>query len=90
MGAFASALPGGHVIVAGGTTYNGTDSWEASRVARLYDPATNTWSSLPSMPTGRQGGMTIALADGSILLIGGNESSTDSGAATAVRFAPAR
>jgi hypothetical protein len=89
-GAFVAALPGGHVLVAGGTTYNGTDSWEASRVARLYDPATNTWSSLPSMPTGRQGGMAIALADGSILLIGGNESSTDSGAATAVRFAPAR
>ena len=68
--------------------YNGTDSWEKSRVARLYDPATDTWSSLPLMPTGRQGGMTIALADGSVLLIGGNESSTDSDAATAVRFAP--
>jgi hypothetical protein len=87
-GAFAAALPGGHVLVAGGTLYNGTDSWEKSRVARLYDPATGAWSSLPLMPTGRQGGMTIALADGSVLLIGGNESSTDSDAATAVRFAP--
>lgn len=87
-GAFAAAIPGGHVLVAGGTAYNGTDSWEKSRVARLYNPATDTWSSLPSMPTGRQGGMTIALADGSVLLIGGNETSTDSDAATAVRFAP--
>ncbi len=87
-GAFAAALPGGHVLVAGGTTYNGTASWEKSRVARLYDPATDTWLSLPPMPTGRQGGMTIALADGSVLLIGGNETSTDSDAATAVRFAP--
>ena len=87
-GAFAAALPGGHVLVAGGTTYNGTDSWENSRVARLYDPATNTWSSLPSMPTGRQGGLAVALADGSVLLIGGNETSTDSDASTAVRFAP--
>jgi len=76
------------VLVAGGTLYNGTDSWEKCRVARLYDPATGAWSSLPLMPTGRQGGMTIALADGSVLLIGGNESSTDSDAATAVRFAP--
>jgi len=87
-GAFAAALPSGLVLVAGGTLYNGTDSWEKCRVARLYDPATGAWSSLPLMPTGRQGGMTIALADGSVLLIGGNESSTDSDAATAVRFAP--
>jgi hypothetical protein len=89
-GAFVAALPGGQVLVAGGTTYNGIDTWEKSRAARLYDPATDTWSSLPSMPTGRQGGMTIALADGSVLLIGGNDSSTNSDAATVVRFAPSQ
>jgi large repetitive protein len=89
-GAFAAAVPGGHVLVAGGTAYNGTDSWEKSRVARLYDPATNTWSSLPPMPTGRQGGMTVALADGSVLFIGGNDPSTESNATTAVRFVPSR
>ncbi len=85
-GAFAAALPGGHVLVAGGTLYNGTDSWQASRVARLYDAATDAWSSLPSMPTGRQGGVTVALADGSALLVGGNETSADSEASTTVRF----
>jgi hypothetical protein len=90
-GAFAAALPGGRVLVAGGITYTaiGAESWDVTRLARLYDPRMNTWSSLPSMPTGRQGGVAVALADGSVLLIGGDRySSGDS--ATAVRFVPSR
>jgi hypothetical protein len=73
-GAFAAALPDGQVLVAGGTSLNeaGTD-WEASRIARLYDPVTNTWTRLPSMPEGRTRGVTVTLADRSILLVGGND-----------------
>jgi Galactose oxidase, central domain/Kelch motif len=89
MGAFAAALNDGRVLVAGGITYLADTGVEASRVARLYDPVAGTWSSLPSMPTGRQGGVTVALADGSILLVGGGES-PGSDSATAVRFIPAR
>jgi Kelch motif/Galactose oxidase, central domain len=79
--AFAAALPDGRVLVAGGTIRDATDEGETTRIARAYDSVTNTWSRLPSMPTGREGGLTVALADGSVLLIGG-------GAASAVRFVP--
>jgi len=80
-GAFAAALPDGRVLVAGGTIRDETSDLELSRVARAYDSVTNTWTRLPSMPTGREGGLTVALADGSVLLVGGND-------ATAVRFVP--
>jgi hypothetical protein len=85
-GAFAAALPDGRVLVAGGTMREGTE-WgeETTRVARAYDPVTNTWTRLPSMREGRQFGVTVALADGSILLVGGNDTS---GAGSAVRFVP--
>jgi hypothetical protein len=88
-GAFAAALPDGRVLVAGGITYTaiGAESWDVTRTARLYDPRMNTWSSLPSMPTGRQGGVTVALADGSVLLIGGDRYSSG-GSPTADRFVP--
>jgi N-acetylneuraminic acid mutarotase len=79
--AFTAALPDGRVLVAGGTIRDATDEGETARIARAYDPVTNTWSRLPSMPTGREGGLTVALADGSVLLVGGSE-------ATAVRFVP--
>jgi hypothetical protein len=87
-GAFAAVLPDGRVLVAGGTTGGATGESEMSRVARLYDPVTNTWSRVPSMPKGRSGGVTVALADGSILLIGGNETTPGGSAANAVRFVP--
>jgi hypothetical protein len=85
-GAFAAALPDGRVLVAGGSTYDATNQWGVSSGARLYDPVTNTWASVPSMPEARQGGVTVSLADGSILLISGNDSET--GTASAVRFVP--
>ncbi len=85
-GAFAAALPDGRVLVAGGSTYDATNQWGSSSTARLYDPVTNTWLSLPSMPERRQRGVAVGLADGSILLVGGNESET--GTASAVRFVP--
>jgi hypothetical protein len=84
-GAFAAALPDGRVLVAGGQTGNAPDDWKTSRVARLYDPVTSTWSRLPTMPEGWQRGVTVALADGSVLLIGGTY---DSSTTTAVRFVP--
>ena len=84
-GASAAALPDGRVLVAGGTTRDATgEGWGALRVARLYNPGTNTWTRLPSMPEGRSGGVTVTLADGSVLLVGGNDGDT----ATAVRFVP--
>jgi N-acetylneuraminic acid mutarotase len=79
--------------VAGGATLDATGGSETSRTARFYDPVSNTWSRLPSMPEGRQGGLTVALADGSAMLIGGNDVSTEAAEGpaapvTAVQFVP--
>ena len=83
------ALADGSVLLVGGNDGDdATGDWEKSGVARLYDPVTNTWSRVPSMPKGRSGGVTVALADGSILLIGGNETTPGGSAANAVRFVP--
>ena len=51
---------------AGGGYYNDTLA-----DARLFDPATDTWASLPPLPEARQGGVAVALQDGSVLLVGG-------------------
>jgi hypothetical protein len=81
-GAFAAALPDGRVLIAGGTSYDAISNLqEASRVARLYNPVTNAWSNLPSMPAGGSG-EAVPLADGSVLLI--------EGTGTAIRFVPSR
>ncbi len=87
-GAHAGILPGGQVLVAGGSTTDPkTGDWTASATARAWDPATGGWALLPSMPQGRQGGSTAVLGDGSILLVGG--AWTEDGGDTAVRFVPA-
>jgi hypothetical protein len=86
-GALAAALLDGRVLIAGGSTLDKSGyDWEASRIARLYDPVTNTWTKLPSMPEG--GGVTVTLADGSILLLGAIETSSDEGRIIATRFVP--
>ncbi len=85
-GSFAAALPNGLVLVAGGSTSDGAGGWKATREARTYDPVTSAWAALPPMPEGRQYGETVVLPDGSVLLVGGNDSS--SGTVTATRFVP--
>ena len=71
-------------VIAGGTSLDKAGETGTSRTARLYDPVANAWTRLPSMPEGRDGGVTLALTDGSVLLVGGNDTSTT----TAVRFVP--
>ena len=72
-GALVAGLPDGRVLVAGG----GGDGWDgfggrrALEIAELYDPATDTWLALPPMPVVRSRGVTATLADGSIVLAGG-------------------
>lgn len=86
-GAFAGGLPDGHVLVAGGSTVDEkSGDWSASRTARAWDPATGGWAPLPPMPGARDGGSTVVLGEGSVLLIGGDMD--DQGVETAVRFVP--
>ncbi|HEY6058769.1 MAG TPA: kelch repeat-containing protein [Candidatus Limnocylindrales bacterium] len=83
-GAFAAALPDGRLLVAGGTTTDASgENWEASRVAHAYNPVTDSWSDLPSMPWDAGVGHAVALVDGSILLV-----ANEADAKNSIRFIP--
>jgi hypothetical protein len=92
-------LADGRILVAGGV--DGATVGPSTE-ADLYDPATDTWTTLPPMPEPRSGGAAVALPDGSILLVGGDGVFDDcplvnagcecgegiTGLASAVRFVP--
>ncbi|PYF99672.1 N-acetylneuraminic acid mutarotase [Georgenia satyanarayanai] len=73
----AVTTDGTHLLVVGGSTapFSG-----AVATAWSYDPATDTWSPLPSMPTAR-GGATAQVVDGQVYVAGGM---TADGGSTAV------
>lgn len=64
----ATLLPGGRVLVAGGSD-GGAGSLAS---AEVYDPATNSWSPTGSMTTARAYGTATSLPDGRVLVAGGN------------------
>ena len=74
-GAMAARLPSGLILVAGGAGAIPKGLRVLRRLPRrraeAYDPTTNRWSALPSMPEPRAGAATVVLSDGSILCIGG-------------------
>ena len=84
--AVAAPLASGSILVAGGG--GGEVGGGPTSVARLFGAAAQGWLPLPDMPAGRQGGVAVALADGSVLLVGGDDTSVDT--TTAVRFVPWR
>lgn len=66
-------LPNGQVLVAGGSTsLNGSASLNSTEI---YDPVADTWTAGPSMAVGRVYCELTALANGEILISGGNSSS---------------
>jgi N-acetylneuraminic acid mutarotase len=90
-------LSNGRVLVAGGAgdsnlVANSGYATYTSDAADLYDPVANSWLSMPPLPEPRAGGASVALTDGSVLLIGGYASSPPDGEqtdlASAVRFVP--
>jgi N-acetylneuraminic acid mutarotase len=66
----ATLLPDGRVLIAGGY---GTDSSSSGPLAsaRLYDPATNSWSAAASMSTPRDRAAATLLPNGKVLVAGG-------------------
>jgi hypothetical protein len=71
VGAVAAPLPDGRVLVAGGTN----DSSPALATAEVFDPQTNGFSSagIGAMGTGRTGAFAAPLADGRVLVAGGQD-----------------
>lgn len=68
--AYVGALADGRVLVAGGDS----PRWDGpeTRAAEILDPADDTWTSIPDLPTARAGGIAVPLPDGSVLLVGGH------------------
>jgi N-acetylneuraminic acid mutarotase len=66
----ATLLPDGKVLVTGGS--NMVEGLVTLSSAELYDPATNVWSAAGSMTTIREYHTATLLADGRVLVAGGN------------------
>jgi N-acetylneuraminic acid mutarotase len=69
----ATRLADGRVLVAGGVGWTGIAGAPPGPLAsaELYDPTTNTWSSVASMTTGRGEHTETLFADGRVLVTGG-------------------
>jgi hypothetical protein len=81
--AMVARLPDGGVLVVE------SDFGETPGAAQRYDPESDAWSGLPSVPEPRSRGATVVLADGSVLLIGGFSLGLDGQwLASSIRFVP--
>jgi hypothetical protein len=81
-GAAVAPLPDGRVLVAGGRT-RGT---RATDIARAYAAGSGGWDALDAMPLPRNDGLAALLADGSVLMAGGDDGTWHS--APPMRFVP--
>lgn len=63
----ATLLPGGKVLIVGGTLASGASAVSAE----LYDPAAGSWSPTGDMATGRYSHTVTALPGGKVLVAGG-------------------
>jgi len=76
----AVLLPGGKVLVAGGTGIDGVTSLSSPEI---FDEATGNWTSTGSMNVGRGEFANVVLNDGRVLVVGGITELSESGAAIA-------
>lgn len=78
-------LADGRVLVTGGVevqiplipipqNFNGAQSTDR---AEIYNPANNTWTSIPNLPTERFGHSATQMPNGNILLVGGGRGAID-------------
>ncbi|MEU7144801.1 kelch repeat-containing protein [Nocardia sp. NPDC046473] len=67
----ATLLTDGTVLVAGGCSARSADTNRAVRSAEIYNPGTNTWTTVKPMTDIRFGHTAIALPGGKVLVVGG-------------------
>jgi Kelch motif protein/galactose oxidase-like protein len=89
LGATATLLPDGRVLLAGGRDFKPDGAEGQTEVAlasaELYDAVTGAWAPTVSMATGRVGATGTLLPDGRVLVVGGGLSS---GAVTSELYDP--
>lgn len=64
-------LPNGKVLAAGGAVTVGPDSFLATNLAQIYDPATGNWSAINPMNYARAAHTATLLQNGNVLVAGG-------------------
>lgn len=74
MGHTATLLPSGKVLAAGGLVFGEDARLSFARSAELFEPATLTWARVAEMPAPRAEHSATVLADGGVLLTGGQGS----------------
>ena len=75
--AVVSGVLNGRILVAGGE-YQDTQMMATFRALEAYDPASNTWSIMPSMPVSRHG-LAAGVIGNRLILVGGDVQSAGSG-----------
>jgi hypothetical protein len=70
--AVIASLPDGRVLVGGGVDLRKSGRSRFLRSTEIYDPSTDSWSPGPELLEPRQGGHAHVLADGSVLIFGGD------------------
>jgi N-acetylneuraminic acid mutarotase len=87
-GDLAAVLGSDGKIYAIGGDYASVSDPGASIVAEVYDPSTNMWQSLPSLPVGRSALAAAVDASGTIYAIGGYDGTTAHELGTVATFHP--
>jgi hypothetical protein len=86
----ATRLANGSVLVAGGgAPAGGSSGWMATTSAEVYDPATGTFTPTGSMTLRREDHTATLLANGQVLLAGGDRGSGGTITSTAELYNPA-
>lgn len=67
---YATAVFEGKIYIFGGSTKSGSDIWVKTSSVEVYDPVTDTWQTISTMPTTRFN-PGIAVINNSIFIIGG-------------------
>ena len=68
----ATLLPGGKVLVVGGSRDNESRTNISLNTTELYDPATGTWSIVANLITARANHTATLLPSGNVLVVGGD------------------
>jgi hypothetical protein len=71
----ATLLANGKVLIAGGTSFYNSPAFTMATV-ELYDPATRMFTATGSMTTPRENHTATLLPDGTVLIAGGNNSTS--------------